>query len=92
MKNLIDRCIRRYDHQARLMARMVAKLGLDPTQAYDHSMGIARQGTLAARCFACAHATQCAAWLDGKPGPDRHAFCPNAEAFDRLRAQVPAHA
>lgn len=86
MKTFLHNWIRRNDEQGLLMGRMVARLGLDPMQAYDRSMGIAHQGTLAARCFSCRNADACRRWLDGEAGLDRHSFCANADAFDRLRA------
>jgi hypothetical protein len=78
--------MRRADRQTALMRGMFDQLGIDVTQAASRLLGLELAGVVRV-CMSCRNGTACGAWLrsGGRMG-DRHRFCPNATALDRMRA------
>jgi len=68
----------------RRLAGMLQRLGVKPTASQQRG---AEMRAIERACLQCGAGRQCDHWLrSGTLGQERR-FCPNAEAFDRLRAQ-----
>ena len=81
----------RADRQARLMSRMMNRLGVTPDDASQASLGVPL-GSISRTCQSCNHAGECEAWLSESNlayAADAPGFCPNAETFRLLRSQTP---
>jgi len=81
---LFEKGMRRADRQTALLRGMFAQLGIDPAEAAQRLLGT-ELSRVVRTCMACRSGTACGAWLrsDGRLG-DRHAFCANAAALDRI--------
>jgi hypothetical protein len=67
--------------QAKLMARMMERIGVDPTRAAGKDGGLSwYEGQ--AKCIFCRRAERCSEWLDGmEPLARADEFCPNIKFF-----------
>jgi len=76
----------RWHQRATLLHEMLERAGIAPERAAQLAEG-AVLDRMAQRCRACRAAGRCDDWLrdGGEPG-ERHAFCPNAAAINRLTA------
>jgi hypothetical protein len=76
---MFAKLVSRIETKARLMAAMMARVGVNPVDASRAAGGVA---TAAAwrRCLACRSGEQCAAWLAGSSATaaEPPAFCANA--------------
>jgi Family of unknown function (DUF6455) len=72
----------RIETKARLMAAMMARVGVDPVDASRAAGGVAMAAAWR-RCLACRSGEQCAAWLAGSSAPaaEPPAFCANASVL-----------
>jgi hypothetical protein len=80
--------IKNHPGARRRLAGMLARLGLRNSSELRHgSEGQAIQRT----CLLCRASARCDRWLNGSTDDDPRRFCPNAEAFDALRAAKQGH-
>ena len=71
-----------FPQRQRLFNRMLARLGVSPTQLADRDA----RNDLMWRCTTCQVDKTCRRWLDAGRTRGYEAFCPNASAFKRLVA------
>lgn len=85
----IPRLLRAHPQTRQQLSRMMRRLGIDRTALPPSQVEAVRE--MEWQCGACADWRDCRAWLALPVSPgDDHAFCPNAETLDRLRAMAPA--
>ena len=66
----------------RRLTAMLRRLGITLTASQERSAEIRE---IERTCLQCAAGRQCDHWLRSGPAGEERQFCPNAEAFDRLR-------
>lgn len=85
----IPRLLRAHPQTRQQLARMMRRLGIDRAALPPRLLETVRD--MEWQCGDCADWRHCRAWLAAPASPeDDHAFCPNAEALDRLRGMAPA--
>ncbi|MGO8920695.1 MAG: DUF6455 family protein [Stellaceae bacterium] len=83
----VSRLMRAHPHTPQQLAEMMQRLGIDRA-ALPHTTAVAEAlRAIEWQCGECADWRTCRRWLASPDAAGSHrAFCPNAEALDRLRA------
>ena len=80
----LDTFLARAPYSRDLLGRMLARLGLG---AEDLPTGASSARRIERECTTCSAQSRCHRWLDDAHDANSYrAFCPNAQAFDRLLA------
>ncbi len=86
----VSRLMRAHPRTPQQLAAMMQRLGIDRAKL-PHDTAVAEVlRAMEWQCGECADWRHCRAWLASPDAAEsHHAFCPNAEALDRLRAAAP---
>jgi hypothetical protein len=80
----VARLLHAHPGSPRQLARMMQRLGIDRARLPCAALESVRE--MEWRCGDCTEWRHCREWLaSAAPAESHHAFCPNAEALDRLR-------
>jgi hypothetical protein len=77
--------LRHYPGSVRRYAAMAQRVGVGSEPPPNARAGLAALFGPRRRCLFCTESRRCERWLAGGNGADYGAFCPNANAFDRMK-------
>lgn len=90
----VPRLLQAHPHTPEQFALMLRRLGIDRTALSGNTAALNALRAMEWRCGECDDWRRCRHWLASSHAPDTpenyRAFCPNAEALDKLRCAVGA--